>query len=761
LKQKRGLVALQCVDLPGGLTRSIQSPITALETDAASPDAIPAEIRAAADSIVLKSLRGLSSRDNPDNCDGVITWLAGERILYGSVAQLRHCLRVPGRSTFVAVHTPYLEDIPLLSLQRRWFRRGREQHYWNLEFRIESGGDVTLAALEAFQANTEPWAQLALGVFAEKRRGGDGIAPMVALWERAVALPNVVAALALRNLTVLMVRHGEPAQASQFLTSGLRLYPDYAELYYLAALLAIREGRSIQAPSLLEKARSCPRGFLGSGGESTYRVDWLIGVLAARVGNDRVAFHHLLEGIKAQPVFLPAARELLKLRVSSSMVELHQSHFCAAARREPVLMEEIFEYLLLHRQFAAAERIARTVPMGAEQRSHFEKRLSTARRPFRHDCERPAKAGVLLQGPFLEHSSLARINREVAASLLTCAGFNLGLEPSSPRALPLESFRDGKSLLPPMMRHPARLDLTIRHHWPPDLEAVTRGKLAAILPWEYGAVPLRWVSQIQSNVDELWVPSHFVRNVFLRAGVDAERIHVVPNGVDQSVFKPQGDTLKPPAARSFVFLFVGGALRRKGVDLLLKAYRKAFEPGEDVTLLLVLSGTDGAYRHNSLMGEVFESARDPNGPQVIPITETVDDAALASLYRGSDAFVLPYRGEGFGMPLLEAMACGKPVITTAEGPSLDFCSAKTAFLIRAVETQVSEEPPPLGEFSGPFTWLEPDFAELVRIMRYVYDNRDDAGERGRAGVKVASQRFTWSHVTSLYRHRIVHLANLP
>jgi hypothetical protein len=62
-------------------------------------------------------------------------------------------------------------------------------------------------------------------------------------------------------------------------------------------------------------------------------------------------------------------------------------------------------------------------------------------------------------------------------------------------------------------------------------------------------------------------------------------------------------------------------------------------------------------------------------------------------------------------------------------------SAKTEYLIRAVETNVPEEPPPLGELSGRFTWFEPDFAELVQTLRHVYENREGANERGRAAAK--------------------------
>ena len=745
------------VDPRGGLVkRSFEyTPAIALETDAASSEALPAAIRSAADATILGSLAGFRAREVPRDVDGVMTWLAGDTVIAGSTAAIRRDLRVPGRCTFVPVHVPCLDEMPFLTIQPRWFRAGRHRDYWNFTFRIQSASAGSPQAMEALRANGQPWAQLTSGVLTEGEKPGAGVETLVRLWENQKQLSNVLAALVLRNLVVLMLRHNEAAKAEQFLALGMQTYSGYAELFYLAALLAFRQQRASQALPLLEKAKSREGGFLGSGGESSYRPAWLMGLLAARVGNHRVAFEHFLQGLNSDPVFLPAVEELLNLRLPPRVIEAHQYEFCRVARREPQLLEKMFEYLLLHRAFDAARRIVETIPTDKARKARLEERLASASSPFRADHKsQVAESGILLCGPFFEHTSLGRINREIAISLLASPKLDLCLEPSSPHALPPQLIAGGAKLESAFLRHPARLDLTIRHQWPPNFCRPSRGKLAAIVPWEYGAVPRVWVDQVERNVDELWVPSRYVRDVFVRCGVTAARVHVIPNGVDPKMFTPEGPASRPQGSRGFSFFFAGGAIRRKGLDLLLEAYTAAFDPGEDVSLILSVSGTAAAYQHNSLMRQIQDAANDPSCPHVQPLLDSFDDATLASLYRGCDVFVLPYRGEGFGMPLLEAMACGKTVITTAQGPAQDFCSEKTAYLVAAREEQVPDEPPPLGELAGNFTWFEPDFGELVRTLRHVYEHRDEAIQRGRAAAKRVHKEFAWSSVTSLYANRI-------
>lgn len=725
------------------------SPKISIVSNLTKLDSIPPEIRAVLSDRQRPILRFAEWSRSTGSSDACVAWFAGDRLLEGDVGEFLKSLHAYNRRSFVVVNTPCVEGIPFLTIQPRIFSGSASTDYWNFETRIEIAEASSMRCVFDSSRSDEPWRRLTDAVSREIEALGAGIDPLLRLWQSRETLPDIIAALVLRNLVATMLLHREEGNAQKFLEAGTKLYPAYAELYYLTALLAVRGHRFAEALPLLERAKLCGFTFPGSGGENRYRCDWLLGVVAARIGSDGAAFQHLLEGAKCNPPFEPSIDEILKLRLPTSMIEKEQYVLALAARRNPRLRTRIVEYLLLHDALEGACLIEKTVPVDEAQAAS--------------QCcsSKPKQAyGVVIEGPFFEHSSLARINRQIATALLPTAGVEVRLSPSSPATILPQLLTGGTSLTPVIHQRLSQTNLTIRHQWPPDLSRPSTGKLAVILPWEYGGVPSLWINQIRQNVDELWVPSNFVRDVFLQNGVQADRITVIPNGYDPNIFSPEGTRFRPQGCRDFVFLFVGGAIRRKGFDLLLEAYQAAFLAGESVTLVVLASGSFGAYQHNSLSAELRAASANPKHPHVLPIFETIGDPMLADLYRGADAFVLPYRGEGFGMPLLEAMACGKPVITTSAGPATDFCRASESYLVPAQQEIVPDDPPErLGPMTGSFTWFEPNFSELVHILRHVYENRREAAARGKAAAK-SVRHLTWLSARKQYEARIHQLCAL-
>jgi len=140
-------------------------------------------------------------------------------------------------------------------------------------------------------------------------------------------------------------------------------------------------------------------------------------------------------------------------------------------------------------------------------------------------------------------------------------------------------------------------------------------------------------------------------------GVPQERLAVIPLGVRTDVFgmaRPLPERLRPHLTPGEYLLFVGNIEPKKGVDVLLDAYALC---ADDLAMPLVLAG-QFAWRSRSVRGRI-ERYR---GPGRVVFVGRVSDTELAALYANAWAFVFPSRVEGFGLPVLEAMAAGAPVV---------------------------------------------------------------------------------------------------
>lgn len=365
---------------------------------------------------------------------------------------------------------------------------------------------------------------------------------------------------------------------------------------------------------------------------------------------------------------------------------------------------------------------------------------------------------ICWQGGLFVHHSLSLVNRELCLQLITQghALFFHSTEPdefnagSDPRFKPLDACRTSI---------PEHVDVTVRHHWPPDFSPVADGKLVVIQPWEYGSIPKAWVDPINGAVDELWVPSSFVRECYIQGGVRAEKVHVVPNGVDTDRFTP-GTPPRPLATRkSFRFLFAGGTIHRKGIDLLLAAYAAEFSATDDICLVIKDMGGNGIYQGQTAVEMIRSFQACPHHPEVLYLDDMLDDREMAGLYAACHCLVHPYRGEGFGLPIAEAMACGLPVIVTGYGAALDFCNDSNAWLIPGRLEPLGKKM--VGNLETvDYPWFaEPDLAELQRHMRHVFLRRDEAQQRGRAGRATIEHGFTWQRAGAVAAGRLKALVN--
>src|SRR5688500_996704 len=152
------------------------------------------------------------------------------------------------------------------------------------------------------------------------------------------------------------------------------------------------------------------------------------------------------------------------------------------------------------------------------------------------------------------------------------------------------------------------------------------------------------------NADAVIVPSQFVRRRAIELlGLPPERVHAIPWGLDHERFRPGAEEREP------FLLYPARPWPHKNHDRLFEAF--ALLRQERPELRLVLTG--GGHRPATQPG--------------VEVRGLVSDDELVSLYRRAAALVFPSRYEGFGVPPLEAMACGCPVAAARAGSLPEVC----------------------------------------------------------------------------------------
>ena len=262
---------------------------------------------------------------------------------------------------------------------------------------------------------------------------------------------------------------------------------------------------------------------------------------------------------------------------------------------------------------------------------------------------------------------------------------------------------------------------------------------------EVDGIPEDWVLQANA-MDEVWVPSTFNQETFVNSGV-TKPVHVMPLGVNSDYFNPKIRAYRPSSRYTFLSVFEWG--ERKAADVLLRAYHNAFSRKDDVLLLLKVFNLDpGVEVHK----EILNLGLPTDGPPVVLIyNQDIPVHQMGSLYRSADCFILPTRGEGWGMPIIEAMACGLPVIATNWSAHTDFMDETVAYPLDVAKLIPAEAKCPY--YKG-FAWAQPDEDHLIQQMRHVYNNREEAAAKGVLASQRALESWSWDNAARKIKSRL-------
>lgn len=263
-------------------------------------------------------------------------------------------------------------------------------------------------------------------------------------------------------------------------------------------------------------------------------------------------------------------------------------------------------------------------------------------------------------------------------------------------------------------------------------------------------------------VDFYFPSSNFSAEVFYINGVPKEKIFVIPHGIDTRVFNPEVPKIKLKTKKRYKFVSVVAPHFRKNIPLLLEAYCRAFTNEDDVCLVLktkVYKHSDGQYDMQKnpkgrkafeiVLGDVFRELAKKYGkrmPEIELLSGHVEN--VASIYNACDCHITTTGSEGFGMPLLESMACELLSIAPNYSGQLDFMNEDNSLLID-YKMRYAKPFEQYWTFNPKSKIGEAKLDHTVEMMRRAYNEHDELMKKFRPNMRKTVEWFSWERAAQM------------
>ncbi|MGA7989840.1 MAG: glycosyltransferase [Thermoanaerobaculia bacterium] len=263
---------------------------------------------------------------------------------------------------------------------------------------------------------------------------------------------------------------------------------------------------------------------------------------------------------------------------------------------------------------------------------------------------------------------------------------------------------------------------------------------------EVDGFPKEWVRQA-NEMDEIWVPSGFNRDGFLVSGLK-KPVTVMPLGVDVDHFNTAIRGVRNPAG-DFVFLASFEWVERKRADMMLKIFNQTFRRSEPVVLVCKIVNVN---KNTNVRAQIEALGLSGNGGRIAFLhNREFPYHQLGALYRSADCYVSASRGEGWDLPLMEAMACGLPSIATDWGAHTEFVHGEIAYPLRVRGLVPADAR--AHHYKG-FRWADPDPDHLAHLFRHVFEHPEEAAEKGRRAATETATKWTWRQAARRIAERL-------
>jgi len=260
--------------------------------------------------------------------------------------------------------------------------------------------------------------------------------------------------------------------------------------------------------------------------------------------------------------------------------------------------------------------------------------------------------------------------------------------------------------------------------------------------WESTLQPEHFFNKLK-EYDQIWVPSQWQAECTIAQGMPADKVKVVPEGVDVNTFYPEDPkTVLDYVDGRFKFILFGRWDYRKSTKEIIETFLKEFKLEEPVDLIVSIdnpfSGDGHKTTEDRLQAYGFIDER-------IKIKHFPSREDYITYMKNGHVFLSCARSEGWNLPLIEAMACGTPAIYSACCAQMEFAKGK------GLSVKVLGERPALDANYNHFNtvvgnYYEPDFEDLARVMRDAFENYKDHKKRAIYEAKLIHHDFNWERI---------------
>lgn len=240
--------------------------------------------------------------------------------------------------------------------------------------------------------------------------------------------------------------------------------------------------------------------------------------------------------------------------------------------------------------------------------------------------------------------------------------------------------------------------------------------------WETTHYPKEWVPIINS-ADRFWVGTPSLKQSALNSGVKVP-IGVMNATIDPNEWKPDGPTsrLAEIPKDAVKFIFVGDWIPRKNIEDLIIGYLTAFSGVKDTALIIKTwsnaPGITGRKHIEDAIRHINNKIVGIERPKIYLVTDMLPESQLIDLMRDAHCYVSVSHGEGFDLPMVQAMSLGKIIVTTPFLAHGDYLNEHNSLPVRFTISPVYDAVAPL--YHAYQLWSKPDMWDFIMKLRSAY-----------------------------------------